>query len=141
MRISDWSSDVCSSDLTQIEDRYRYREEDHRPAGCGGEAKLLIAERDPIEINGEDLRHPCRPALGQQPHFREDSEGKDVAEEQRDQDGRHQQPEGDMAEDLERGPAIEPGRLVEVVGDAKACRIEADEGERQGLPWTNANDE
>src|SRR3546814_8558765 len=45
MRISDWSSDVCSSDLPDvliIEDKYQFRPE--RPFAPGGEVAGLVAE-------------------------------------------------------------------------------------------------
>src|SRR3546814_16878439 len=57
MRISDWSSDVCSSDLDR-----QAAERDGRMAGAGEPDRRLDAERlFHVGGRGESKRRPCRP--------------------------------------------------------------------------------
>src|SRR3546814_5671479 len=67
MRISDWSSDVCSSDLAGRNDRARRVRAERRPAlaGIGAEDHAKLARPDGRERNsGRDVRHfECRERL------------------------------------------------------------------------------
>src|SRR3546814_13025515 len=72
MRISDWSSDVCSSDLHQAVDRQprvRGFGEQRGQVGNGAAALLLLAAD--IDLH-EQLRLPARlgAGLGERPHER-----------------------------------------------------------------------
>src|SRR3546814_12393901 len=51
MRISDWSSDVCSSDLTAIDQEHRTRHH----AGALGHPALLAPRLEVAEEGGRDL--------------------------------------------------------------------------------------
>src|SRR3546814_5864302 len=63
MRISDWSSDVCSSDLSDCDPAERR----HRAWTSGKSADLLVLRANPCLLcNGHDLRHPLSAACGGQ---------------------------------------------------------------------------
>src|SRR6476659_8093794 len=64
----------------QIEQREQERGEHEQPAGRGGSAEGVVAERFEIEINRQHLGGAGRPAAGHQPDLGEQPEGEDVAE-------------------------------------------------------------
>src|SRR6266496_949098 len=64
----------------QIEQRKQERGEHEQPAGRGGCAEGVVAERFEIEINRQHLGAACRPATGHQPDLGEQPEREDVAE-------------------------------------------------------------
>src|SRR3546814_8690042 len=58
MRISDWSSDVCSSDLNLLDDDDRRARRAFGARAIRGEIALAVQRRD-----RQHLGHPCAPRI------------------------------------------------------------------------------
>src|SRR3546814_16816321 len=59
MRISDWSSDVCSSDLTRIDDELAYHPGSRRPRRKGG--FVALARQCGAQFINQHYSGPLRP--------------------------------------------------------------------------------
>src|SRR3546814_13499478 len=64
MRISDWSSDVCSSDLLRKQQRCKFRGDTDAP--MGGQSPFYFAAMDSNTIIGktQHVRHRCIVEIG-----------------------------------------------------------------------------
>src|SRR3546814_20724177 len=73
MRISDWSSDVCSSDLCPSRTGWRWEQAGRKPAGsCGLLQALHVVQVVLAQLAGEDARMAVADRLavelGHRPH-------------------------------------------------------------------------
>jgi hypothetical protein len=118
----------------QVGNRDRERHEQHEPARRRRHAELVVLEDLAIEIDRKHLGQARRPALRQEPDFRESADRENVAEQHRDEDRGHDEPQRDEPELLPIGGAVDPRRFEHVLRDGGERGVKDEERERQVVP-------
>src|SRR3546814_21120101 len=70
MRISDWSSDVCSSDLVRRADAAEQPIDQPQPRGCRGNVATRLREHDDQRVLAQEGRFAAHIGAGDEPEAR-----------------------------------------------------------------------